>query len=445
MGAIGRPFYGRRKMERKNYLGLGIVLAIFAALISLMCIAFSYADVNELNATENAEGEQIEAVVGGEEQGEAVVEDEEQELEDNVNETNSQYEITLQINKPSGAVLDVFYKDSPVVGNKITTGDCDSYTLKKGGTFTVVEIIENNTTDRENTSNILRIENLSKGYETAGWSFVEDTYTTDITIKLDIKAVTTFNIKGVVKDDADSSPIANAYVHYKYSPANVFITTKTNSNGEYLISDLPISALPLTSTDDNHCELFAIADGYEFSLYYLDFGDFTEFTNIIERDRYLEVAYLTVKGSEHHVGFNVVEIEDTPYGVNKDSFYCPYFAIGESYKEYLEGLDFTIANDGTLNGSVEQPFNASIKIDFMLQPICEEGYIFDNIEYQGQKYVAGQTLTVNSNPDQNFLVNYKEVSTEIAKTGDAIPFVAIVGLGMIAVVAFVVARKQYNK
>lgn len=61
-------------MERKKYLGLGIILAIFAALVSLMCIAFSYADINELNATENAEGEQIEAVVGGEEQAEATEE-----------------------------------------------------------------------------------------------------------------------------------------------------------------------------------------------------------------------------------------------------------------------------------------------------------------------------------------------------------------------------------
>lgn len=39
-------------MERKNYLGLGIVLAMFAALVSLMCIAFSYADVNDVNAAD---------------------------------------------------------------------------------------------------------------------------------------------------------------------------------------------------------------------------------------------------------------------------------------------------------------------------------------------------------------------------------------------------------
>ena len=56
-------------MERKNYLGLGIVVAIFAALVSLMCIAFSYADVNDVNANaDNANG-QAEVVVGGEEQG----------------------------------------------------------------------------------------------------------------------------------------------------------------------------------------------------------------------------------------------------------------------------------------------------------------------------------------------------------------------------------------
>lgn len=45
-------------MERKNYLGLGIILAIFAALVSLMCIAFSYADVNDANAEDVVEPEQ---------------------------------------------------------------------------------------------------------------------------------------------------------------------------------------------------------------------------------------------------------------------------------------------------------------------------------------------------------------------------------------------------
>ena len=60
--------------KSKNYLRLGIVLAAFAAVISLMCVVFSYADVNELTGTNNAEGNQVEAVVGGEEQGEATEE-----------------------------------------------------------------------------------------------------------------------------------------------------------------------------------------------------------------------------------------------------------------------------------------------------------------------------------------------------------------------------------
>lgn len=36
-------------LKKKNLFGLGIVLSVLAALISLMCIAFSYADINDSN------------------------------------------------------------------------------------------------------------------------------------------------------------------------------------------------------------------------------------------------------------------------------------------------------------------------------------------------------------------------------------------------------------
>lgn len=78
--------------SQKSYLKLGIVLGVFAALVSLMCIAFSYADVNDVNANaDNANG-QAEAVVGGEEQGEA-------------NDANQDYTLSVVLNSKSGKGL----------------------------------------------------------------------------------------------------------------------------------------------------------------------------------------------------------------------------------------------------------------------------------------------------------------------------------------------------
>ena len=42
------------------------------------------------------------------------------------------------------------------------------------------------------------------------------------------------------------------------------------------------------------------------------------------------------------------------------------------------------------------------------------------------------------------VVHYSSTGGQIAQTGDAIPFVAIAGLGMVAAVAYVVARKRFN-
>lgn len=64
----------------------------------------------------------------------------------------------------------------------------------------------------------------------------------------------------------------------------------------------------------------------------------------------------------------------------------------------------------------------------------------------GQKYYPGQKFKIVDDTTLNCLVNYKEpvTETEIAKTGDSIPYALVVGLGLVAVVAFVIARKQFN-
>ena len=126
-------------MERKKYLGLGIILAIFAALVSLMCIAFSYADVNELNAEDNAADPQVEAI------------------EDS--DANDKFTITLNISAPADS-YSLTYGGSLFTGTTITTEECVSYSLSAGTDSAVVTI-------NDGTSKDL-IVNLNSGYVSSG-------------------------------------------------------------------------------------------------------------------------------------------------------------------------------------------------------------------------------------------------------------------------------------
>lgn len=111
----------------------------------------------------------------------------------------------------------------------------------------------------------------------------------------------------------------------------------------------------------------------------------------------------------------------------------------------MEGMEFTIDNDGSVSATLSQ---SSFTMKFSVKPYCEDGYLFDFINFNGQNYYAGNTITLTADVEKNFVFNYKGVSQPenvTAQTGDAIPYAVIAGLGLLAVFAFVVARKQYNK
>lgn len=81
------------------------------------------------------------------------------------------------------------------------------------------------------------------------------------------------------------------------------------------------------------------------------------------------------------------------------------------------------------------------------KPVGQDGYSFDYIELNGTKYYVGDSFEFQERvKGLTAVVHYTNGTGEgqIAQTGDAIPFVAIVGLGIVAVVTFVVARKKFN-
>ncbi len=61
----------------------------------------------------------------------------------------------------------------------------------------------------------------------------------------------------------------------------------------------------------------------------------------------------------------------------------------------------------------------------------------------GTKYHRGESFEFAQGATG--LTGVVHYSGLIAQTSDAIPFVALVGLGLVAIAAFAVARKQYNR
>ena len=143
-------------MERKSYFRLGIVLAVFAALVSLMCIAFSYADVNDVNAED----------VAADPQTEAVVEPEQEAVEEKVGEVevNGTFTITLNVTDPDSAAT--FYYGGESVTSTVTTGECVSYTLAEGKSSKEIIITENSSNGLNDAKPLSVI--LNGGYTTDG-------------------------------------------------------------------------------------------------------------------------------------------------------------------------------------------------------------------------------------------------------------------------------------
>ena len=90
--------------------------------------------------------------------------------------------------------------------------------------------------------------------------------------------------------------------------------------------------------------------------------------------------------------------------------------------------------------------NEYVHMNIPVKIFAKDGYVFDRWECDGVAYRAGSQIVIDDVRELTTAkIYFTNGPTEIAQTGDAIPFVALAGLGMVAVVAFVVARKQYNK
>lgn len=113
-----------------------------------------------------------------------------------------------------------------------------------------------------------------------------------------------------------------------------------------------------------------------------------------------------------------------------------------------KGAEFVVDENGLITGTATTEFSGvTVTTDLKCQTKCDAGYKFSHLDLNGTKYNAGDPIVLDGVSEYTAVVNYEAVAQPenvTAQTGDAIPFVALVGLGMVTVVAFVVARKQFN-
>lgn len=397
---------------RKSYLGIGIVFAVFALAISLMCIAFSYADVNAEDQAENQEEQSI--------------------IE---NELNDEYTITLNVTGDKSGVH--FFKNfDKFIGDKFNLDDCTSYSIKESKLR--LEFIYD---EESNGPGTLFEAELDEGYTTSGWTYTKKSkYSENLTLNLNVTKITHFNISGeVMKKGENGDYIPGAYVKFVSEEDNTILETTSDQNGKFQFANIPISSLPSRGSD-NDVYVVTTAKGYSYDTDNLDLVDLEGDTIYLtgEEALKLEEAFANLEGSTHHEQFVISLTETDEEGTETDTLCLPY--VGIPWTPILSGIEFNIANDGSMVGTVSY---MGVTITYSAKPVAEDGYTFDYWDINGQKYVAGQTYTIQDDTPLSIVSNYKKAT--IPATGDALPYAVVIGLGLIAIAAFVIARKQYNK
>ena len=154
-------------------------------------------------------------------------------------------------------------------------------------------------------------------------------------------------------------------------------------------------------------------------------------------------AEINVTGADHHKIFDLEITIHKPSGDEKEIYHLPYFGLSNSYLS--KGGEFVIDEGGLIVGSAETVISGStIKVDVECQVNCDSGYKFDYFELNDTKYKTGDTFTLDGVSDYTGVVNYTSVE-QVPQTRDVIPFAVLIGLGLVAIAAFAVARKQYNR
>ena len=102
----------------------------------------------------------------------------------------------------------------------------------------------------------------------------------------------------------------------------------------------------------------------------------------------------------------------------------------------------TVSDGGDVTCSID---NEYVHMSIPCKVFPNDGFVFDRWETGGNSYRAGSSFVID---DVNVLtagkIYFTNGSSEIAQTGDAIPYAVVVCLGLVAIAAFVVARKQFN-